>query len=386
MSIYIFGAGISGTLTALALAGHGISTEILDIKSESELENPNDPRTTALTKISKNFLIKIGIWEELKPFSQKIHDIFVCQNMSNNILHMEGKDEELGWMIENIDFRKKLFELAKQEHLIKFHYSTCYENLELHEEKVKFSYKKNGDSTKVESELCIIADGKFSNAKKEFFSNSFEKDYDQKAIVFNIKHSKNHEGGAIEHFLYRGPFATLPLKNPYHSSIVWSENTQVADFLLTKQNKELKEFILKFIGESLGDVEIITKPQAFPLSAFMSENYYNGKIVLVADSAHVVHPLAGQGLNMGIKDIICLTDQIFKNFNLGLRLDQVMLEKYQKIRKADNKSMLKITDSINSIFSHKLRPINKVTQIGLSLVNSISPIKNSLIDYAKGKR
>ncbi len=383
--IYILGAGISGTLTALALASHGIATVVLDRKTEFELEHPNDPRTTALTRISKNFLINIGVWEEFKHFSQNICDIFVCQNMANNILHMKEDEIELGLMIENNNFRKKLFEIAKKENLIKFHYNTYYENLELLENKVKFSYKKDGKDIKVEPELCIVADGRFSNARKEFFTNYFEKDYNQKAIVFNIKHSKNHEGGAIEHFLYRGSFATLPLKGGYSSSIVWVEDTKVAEFLLTQKNKDLEKLILQFIGGALGDIEITTRPEAFPLSAFVTQKYYKGNLVLIADSAHVVHPLAGQGLNMGIQDIIYLTDQIAKNLNLGFTLDEVMLKKYEKVRKIDNMLMLRITDSINTIFTHRFRPLNRATELGLSIVNAITPVKNFLVDYAKGR-
>jgi len=306
--------------------------------------------------------------------------------MSENILHIDSASHELGTMICNNDLRRELFELAKKNPLINIHYSSKYINLKPQASKVEFAIAANDKIENIISDLTIAADGKFSEAKQLFFKNKITKDYEQKAIVFNIKHSKPHEGGAIEHFLYRGPFATLPLKGGFSSSIVWSENSEIADFLITQPNNILEKLIAKFIGGSLGEIEIITKPESFPLSAFVSERYYNGMLALVADTAHSMHPLAGQGLNMGIKDIACLTNLIIKYNSLGLKPDQSLLANYQRQRALDNIAMVKITDSIDMVFTLKIPSINKLTEIGLSLLNSMPFIKTKLVDYAKGRR
>lgn len=385
-NIHIFGCGISGMLIALSLAKAGIKSEIIEIKSKEELANPKDPRTTALSLSSKEFLKSQNIWEYLEPFCEEIKDIYVCQRMSENILHIDSASHELGTMICNNVLRRELFELAKKNPLINIHYSSKYADLKPQANKVEFSISSNDKIENIISDLTIAADGKFSEAKQLFFKNKITKDYEQKAIVFNIKHSKPHGGGAIEHFLYRGPFATLPLKGGFSSSIVWSENSEIADFLITQPNNILEKLIAKFIGGSLGEIEIITKPESFPLSAFISERYYNGMLALVADTAHSMHPLAGQGLNMGIKDISCLTNLIIKYNSLGLKPDQSLLANYQRQRALDNIAMVKITDSIDMVFTLKIPSINKLTEIGLSLLNSMPFIKTKLVDYAKGRR
>ncbi len=384
--IYIFGCGISGMLIALCLAKAGIKTNIIEIKNEKELATPKDPRTTALSFSTKEFLISQNIWDKLQSFCEDIKDIYVCQRMSENILHIDSEDKELGTMISNIDLRRELFQLTKANSLINIHYSSKYENLTPRDDKVEFSINSNGKNQDITADLVIAADGKFSDAKKLFFKNKLTKDYNQKAIVFNIKHSRPHDGGAIEHFLYRGPFATLPLKGGFSSSIVWSENSEIADYLIQEPNAILEKMIEKFIGGSLGEIEIITKPESYALSAFITEKYYKGMLALVADTAHSMHPLAGQGLNMGIKDISALTNLIIYYNSLGLKPDQSMLNKYQQLREFDNIAMVRITDSIDKIFNLKAPAINKITEIGLSLINSIPFIKTKLVDYAKGRR
>jgi 2-octaprenyl-6-methoxyphenol hydroxylase len=155
---------------------------------------------------------------------------------------------------------------------------------------------------------------------------------------------------------------------------------------MTQDNQTLEKQMEKFIGGSLGDIKIITKPISYPLSAFVCDKYFDGRLVLIADSAHGMHPLAGQALNMGIKDISYLVDIIGKYKNLGLKPDYTMLMKYQKARTLDNIAMVKITDTINSIFNTQIKPINKITELGLSLVNSMPILKDKLVDYAKGAR
>ena len=384
--IYIFGCGISGMLTALSLAKAGIRSEIIEAKSQNELKNPTDPRTTALSLASKEFLIKQRLWNKLEVFCQDIRDIYVCQRMADNILHIDSSSQELGTMISNNDLRRELFKETSENSLIKIHYSSKYSNLKPTNINVEFSILSKGEKTHVISDLCIGADGKFSEAKELFFYNKITKNYCQKAIVFNIEHTKNHEGGAIEHFLYRGPFATLPLKGGFISSIVWSESSRIADFLITQPYETLEKQIEKFTGSSLGEVKIITKPESYPLSAFATDKYNEGMLTLVADSAHSMHPLAGQGLNMGIKDVSSLTNLIIQYISLGIKPDQSMLAKYQKSRSFDNIAMVKITDTINSIFNTQIKPINKITEIGLSLVNSMPFLKEKLTNYAKGRR
>jgi 2-octaprenyl-6-methoxyphenol hydroxylase len=385
-NIIILGCGISGMLTALSLARESIETNIIEIKNEKQLIDPCDPRTTALNQSSIDFFSEIGIIKDIETYLEPIKDIFVCQNMKDNIYHMKGNGKILGYMIKNSDLRRVLYEISSNNKLIKIQTQKNYEIIDLAKNSIKLEITSEDSKQEIQTELCIAADGRFSKAKTKFFKNRMFKDYNQKAIVFNIDHELPHEGGAIEHFLPRGSFATLPLNEKNSSGIVWVEKTDIADFYLTQTNKILEAQISKFIGSALGEVKIATKPESFPLGAFISENYFYSRLVLVADSAHAMHPLAGQGLNMGIKDVKTLSNLISRNSKLGLAYDEIMLSQYEKIRKFDNIAMVRITDNINKIFTSKSKILNKITSFGLSTINKMPILQEFLIDYAKGLR
>lgn len=383
--IVILGCGISGMLTALGLSKIGISSVIIEKKSKESLSNSNDPRTTAINDSTINYLKKINLWNELKDHSQQIKDIFVCQNLSDNILQLKGDEVALGSMIENSILRNSLFNHVIKDKNITLKLNSGYKKLIPNDENVEITLDTKNEEVII-ADLCIAADGRFSQAKNEFFDNKYKRDYQQKALVFNISHELNHEGGAIEHFMPRGPFATLPLRGGYSSSIVWSEDSEFADYLINLDHQKLEQQIEKLSGSSLGKVKIITKPASFPLKAHVSKKYYHGMLALIADSAHAIHPLAGQGINMGIKDVASLIELIEYNSNLGLALDINLLKKYQEIRKIDNLNMFRLTDTINAIFSANSKTLNFVTKAGLSIIDEFPFIKNQLISYAKGFR
>lgn len=389
-SIIILGCGLSGMLTSLSLAHEGIPSIILEKKTVAELENPNDPRTTSLNDSSINFMSRIMIWDSLKSFAEAIKDIYVCQNMTDNIFHIHQEGEQngktLGLMIKNVDFRRELFELVRKNQYIKVIDSSIYDNIIPSKNHVTLDIISGTNQQTAKANIVIAADGKFSEAKKLLFKNRHEKDFKQKALVFDISHTLNHEGGAIEHFLKRGSFATLPLPGGFSSSVVWVDEKEIADFYVKQDKEFLAGQIEKFTGGSLGSINLISESSSFPLDAFFSEKYYEGMLALVADSAHCMHPLAGQGLNMGIKDVESLTNLIAKYNKLGLEYNQIMLSNYQKSRRMDNIIMVKIVETINTVFTSKSKVLNKITQTGLSLIDKTSILKNILIKYAKGAR
>jgi 2-octaprenyl-6-methoxyphenol hydroxylase len=385
-NIVIIGCGIAGMLTALGLSKYGIKSMILERKNKQALENIKDPRTTALNESTIAYLKKIDLWQNLNKYSQEIKDIFVCQNLSNDVLNLKSDDVDLGYMIENIPLRKQLFSIARKDENINILYSSEYKIKNISDEDVILKLKTPEEEFDLRAKLCLSAEGKFSDAKNDFFDEKYRRDYKQLAIVFNISHEIDHESGAIEHFLPRGTFATLPLKGGYNSSIVWVEDSEYASFLVESPVHILEEQVFKFSGGALGNVKIETKPEAFPLSAHVTQLYHKGMLALIADSAHHIHPLAGQGLNMGIRDVSCIVELIKEYNDLGLVYDLEMLEEYQRQRKFDNLNMFRITDTINSVFTSKSPLVNKVTTTGISILENIPFIKKKLISYAKGMR
>jgi len=178
-----------------------------------------------------------------------------------------------------------------------------------------------------------------------------------------------------------GPFAILPLKDQNFSSVVWTIKSDMKDAVLNLPKDEFLHMVQKNFGLFLGDIIIKSEIASFPLRAYSTNKYYNKRIVLVADSAHVIHPLAGQGLNQGIKDIESLASNI-----LEFGANTHSLETYQNMRKNDNNAMLEITDTLNTLFSNNSRILHTVRQFGFKAAEKVSPFKKLLIKYAMGRR
>ena len=381
-NIVILGCGLSGMITALALAKYNICNTIVEAQTTTNPEFFNDIRTTAINASSRNIFEKIGIWQELLELCGPINDIYVVDNKAPEMLHFliedTSKNRKMGYLIENTKLKKCLYDLVKQNKFITVLDNIKYQKINNNSDYCELALSNN---IKLVCKLLIACDGKNSRAKNLFFSNDIEEDYKQKALTFIVGHEKNHEGTAVEHFMPTGPFAILPLKDPYKSSIVWTVSESYASALLTIEPEEFTYLVQENFGSFLGKIKIQSKMAVFPLKAYTARKYYNNSIALIADTAHIIHPLAGQGLNQGIKDIDCLTSLIAAN-----SINKDTLINYQKLRQDDNKNMLLITDVINSIFSSNSKIFHSTRRLGFKAIEKIPHLKGMLIKYAMGER
>lgn len=373
INIAILGCGLSGMLTALSFAQKGIETTIFESKSIKSPEFFKDIRTTALTPYSKNFLSSIDIWKDLEEFVAEMQDVYVVDNKASEILDLRNDDDSLlGYVIKNNDFKKILLSKVTNNSLITLIDNNQYQEVISHNDYsiIKF------DDEQIKCNLLIICDGANSKVRSHYFANEIEKPY-QTALTFNIKHEKPHENCAMEHFLPLGPFALLPLKDQNSSSVIWSTSASQASLILDLPIEEVRFLTQRNAGNSLGKITIDSEMSSFPLKARMANRYFHNKMVLIADTAHTVHPLAGQGLNQGIKDIETLSIIVSNNGTL---------QEYQKLRQDDNFIMYKLTDELNNIFSHYSKNLRCIRQIGFKAINNLKPIKNLITSYAMGKR
>ena len=381
-NITITGCGLSGMISALTLAKNNIPSTIIERKSSKDKDFFSDIRTTALTDSTRKFFEKIGIWDSISGFVGPINDIYVVDNKSPEMLHFASSEldngEIMGYLIQNTDFKKILYELVSANKLINVIQNCSYEITNNTVDSCNLTL--NG-SKEHKSDLLIVCDGRHSIARQQFFSSNVEKIYDLCAFTFIVHHEKPHEGTAIEHFMPTGPFAILPLKDQKRSSIVWTVDADMKDLLENLPKDEFKEIVQDNFGEFLGEIEIEGKVAGFPLKAYETDKYYNKRIVLMADTAHVIHPLAGQGLNQGIKDISC-----FINLLSEFGINDSMLEQYQTLRKTDNSNMLEITDTINAVFSNKSKIFQATRSLGFQAIEKVPPFKKLLIKYAMGRR
>jgi len=381
-NITIAGCGLSGMISAIALAKNNIPSTIIERRSSSEQGFFADVRTTALTSSTKKFFEKIGIWEDIFQFVGAINDIYVVDNKSPEMLHFASSELEageiMGYLIQNTDFKKALYELVSANKLIKI-VEDCSYKIDKNNQAGCVLSLANG--TKHACDLLLVCDGRHSEARRHYFSSNVEKDYKQYAMTFIVHHEKPHEGTAVEHFMSTGPFAILPLKDQNRSSIVWTVEEDLWPVLNNLPREEFIAIAQDNFGEFLGEIDIEGDIAGFPLKAYETDKYFNKSIVLIADTAHVIHPLAGQGLNQGIKDISCFADLLLA---YGAGAD--MLKQYEKSRKVDNSNMLEITDAINTVFSNNSKILQIGRQVGFQAIEKITPLKKLLIKYAMGRR
>lgn len=378
--IVILGCGLSGMLTALSFAKRNISTTILEYQSIGTINFGLDTRTTALTPSSVSFLNHIDIWPKIEIFASKMLDVYIVDNKAPEMLWLKDvkNNDPLGYIISNNDLKKILLEEVKQNILIEIIDQFDYQKVESQIDQTIIYYQHDKI---IQSDLLVVCDGVNSKVRSYYLSNKIEKIYNQTALTFNIRHNKSHENCAVEHFMPLGPFAVLPLKNPHCSSVIWTVSAQQAPLLLHLDQDEIVYLVNKNCGNSLGMIELDSKISAFPLKARISNKYFYNKIVLIADSAHIIHPLAGQGLNQGIKDIDTLTQLI-----LVSGISEKTLTQYQTLRKEDNFIMYMITENLNSIFSNHSQILWYLRRLGFGTIDKVQFIKNSILQYAVGGR
>ncbi len=439
IKIIILGCGYSGMISSIALAKQGAEITIIENASIESDSFFNDPRTLAITATSKKFMQEIGIWDKIQDLCAPINDIYVVDNKSPKMIHFETRDitddEFMGYMCLNSEFKRALVDILKSTSQITVIDKACYGKidnsylgctLEVIESLDKGDNLITQRARKIKSDVIIACDGKNSNAKRNFFSTKIEKDYNQKAFTFTVTHEKPHEGTAVEHFINSGPFASLPLRWPNRSSVVLSVETKKAEAIENLSTTEFSYLVQDKFGEFLGKVTIdairedknssskVVKDyfRSFPLTANITNNYVNKRIMLIADSAHTIHPLAGQGLNQGIKDIKSLYEllskdslqkltnpscdsisslggsKIINSYQTTGKEDSLssLLQKYEKARSSDNYHMFEITDTINAIFSNNSQLMEKARNVSFDMIEKFPPFKKALVKYAMGRR
>jgi 2-octaprenyl-6-methoxyphenol hydroxylase len=388
--IIIVGGGFVGLITANILAQNNLRVALIEKNSliENNLKHKNvDRRGIALNAKSVEFLAQYGLWQELIAFAGPIEEIRVVDNHSRLFLHFANdliNNKILGYIVDADKLLHTWLAAARSNDNI-----TIYDNANIAEIATD-SYNASVTMTsgaKITAKLIIGADGKNSAVRRKMGVKLHQYDYHQSALVFNVRHRESHGGIAVEHFMPSGPFAILPRYDMYSSSIVWTEKYEVAEQLMKLPRQWLLSELNKRFENYLGDLEITTPVNIFPLLLYYVKNYYSERSVLLGNSAHNIHPIAGQGLNLAIMDIKELTDKIYKHQQLGLDIgSNSMLEEYQDRRYKDNMSMITITHGFNWLFSNDSFYLRWPRRLGMAAVNRSDKLKKFFMTYAMGER
>jgi 2-octaprenyl-6-methoxyphenol hydroxylase len=387
-SIVIGGGAFAGLGLALALRqGLGPDIPIVVADPAFATRPSRDPRASAIVAACRRLFSAVGVWDAVADTAQPILDMVVTDSRLEDVtrptfLTFSGEvepGEPFAHMVENRRLIDALTARAEAE------------GIELNAVAVS-TYDSNPDGTRVtlsdgrviDASLLVAADGAKSKLRERAGIATHGWDYDQSGIVVTVGHERDHQGRAEEHFMPAGPFAILPLKGN-RSSLVWTESRRDAARIVELSGEEFQAELEKRFGLHLGEVKALDKPRAFPLGYFVARSFIAERLALVGDAAHVIHPIAGQGLNMGLKDIAALAEVIVDAARLGIDPGQAdVLERYQRWRRFDTVAMGVATNSLNFLFSNKSMLLRTVRDIGLGLVDRVPPLKSAFIRQAAG--
>lgn len=387
-SIVIGGGAFAGLALALALR-QGLGPEIPVIVADPALSTrpSRDPRATAIVAACRRLFEAIGAWDDVRAEAQPILDMVVTDSKLEDatrpvFLNFAGDvapGEPFAHMVENRRLIDALVVRAEAEGIDLR--ATTVSSYDARAEGIDV---RLGDGSVIAASLLVAADGAKSKLRERAGIATHGWEYDQSGIVVTVGHERDHEGRAEEHFLPAGPFAILPLSGK-RSSLVWTERRAEAARIIALSDDEFHGELERRFGLHLGEVKALDKPRAFPLSYFVARSFIAERLVLVGDSAHVIHPIAGQGLNMGLKDVAALAEVVVDAARLGMDLGGAdVLERYQRWRRFDTMAMGVATNSLNFLFSNQSTLLRTVRDIGLGLVDRAPPLKNLFIRQAAG--
>jgi 2-octaprenyl-6-methoxyphenol hydroxylase len=388
IDVLVAGGGFAGLAFAIALR-QGLGNSFTVTVADPALASPQskDMRASAIAASARRLFEVIGAWQAVEADAQPILDMVVTDSKLDDAVRPTfltfGGEVEAGepfaHMIENRHLIDALVAKAKDDGVELR--AAPVEDFDASDNTIAVRLK-TGET--LSARLLVGADGARSAVREKAGISTHGWNYDQSAIVTTVAHERDHNGRAEEHFLPAGPFAILPLTGK-RSSIVWTENTREAERLLALPDAEFHTELEKRFGLHLGDIEVAAPRRTYPLGLFTARSFIADRLALIGDAAHVIHPIAGQGLNMGLRDAAALAEVIADTARLGLDPGAAQtLERYQRWRRFDTMTMGVATDGLNRLFSNKSDVLRLARDVGLGLVERLPALKRVFIREAAG--
>ncbi len=389
--VTIAGAGLVGGTLALLLADQGLEVALIDkAPAGAGLGGGFDGRASAVARATHRVFRAAGLWPLMEDKAAPIEDIRVADGESLLFLHYDSRDVggPFGYMLENRHMRQAIHQRLSKHPAIHAFSGVGVASVETGAGAATVHLE---DGRSVKSPLVIGADGRGSLVREAAGVKTSGWMYGQTAIVCTISHESHHGFVAHEHFLPAGPFAILPIlgdpeRPGRQSSLVWTERTDLARRLLDLDDREfLAEAAVRF-GGFLGPLSLAGPRFSYPLGLRFAHRAATRRLALVGDALHVIHPIAGQGLNMGLRDIAALAEVIEDACRIGLDIGSApVLERYARWRRFDNALMEGMTDALNRLFSNDIPPVRLARDIGLAAVNKTGGLKRFLMRHAMGE-
>lgn len=383
--VIIVGGGLVGGCLARALGLQGFKVAVVDENdAKKTLQDYRDGRSYAISLGSKRILDEIGLWSSLEDQVHPIETILVGSEVDDTFLTYQREDvgeDALGFMVDAGLFRRTILSKSLESKNVSWLSSTTVEEFQVSAEKAMVKTSQGEDIT---ANLMIAADGSRSQMRTLMGISTHEWKYNQLALVFDVEHEVSHQNTAVEIFTPEGPFAILPHKGQ-SSGCVWSLKRDYAEDFLKLSKKEMEETLNLRFAEVFGEMKLITPVSSFPLGVRQPNCCVQTRFVMVGDAAHTIHPLAGQGANLGFRDVQALVKELAKAQKLGIDIgSESVLKKYQRKRRFDNLSMLMITDGSARVFATQNRFMRWGFAKGFKFLNRTHRIKKHMMHHAMG--
>lgn len=383
----IFGGGLVGLALASALDSSGVSAIVVDPADPApRTETSFDGRTSAVSSSSMRMLKTIGVADHLAEPGCPIWRIAVADGLKPGGIHFDPDDHEpLGFMHENRHLRAALNARADAGKNVWLLWKSRVSSVERGDHGVVVSLE---DGRKLSAPLLVAADGRNSRTREAAGINVARWKYNHQAIVSVLRHERAHEHVAYEIFYPSGPFALLPMNDDavgHRSAIVWSVPNEDAAGWLSLGDEDFASEAAVAMGGFLGRIEMLAPRSSFPLGFHHTAQMTAHRLAMVGDAAHAIHPIAGQGLNLGFRDVAALAEVLVEGARLGLDLgDKQLLDRYQRWRSLDALSVAFATDTLTRIYSIPGELPSAIRRLGMGLVGRLTPLRNRLMSEARG--
>jgi 2-octaprenyl-6-methoxyphenol hydroxylase len=392
LDVLIAGGGFAGLVLAIALR-QGLTGDFGVAVIDPVLgRRPQDVRASAIVAAARRLLEHIGVWDGIAADAQPILSMRITDSRLEDVMRpvfltFDGEiepGEPFGHMIENPQLLAALLARAEDSGVRLCPGRVQGFGVSSGGVEVQLSHDSGVADQRITGRLLVAADGARSSIRRRAGIGTHGWSYSQSSIVTTVAHERDHGGCAEEHFLPAGPFAVLPLKGR-RCSVVWTESRNEAERLIGMSAEEFQVELERRFGLQLGEIEPVGPRNVHPLSLFMARSFVTERIALVGDAAHVIHPIAGQGLNMGLKDAAALAEVVVDAVRLGLDPGSpTVLERYQRWRRFDTTAMAFATDALNRLFSNRSDLLRLTRDVGLGLVDRVPRLKDILIREAAG--
>jgi len=383
--VLIIGGGFVGLALACALARSGLAPVVIESADPRQgLDRGFDGRASAIALSSRRLLQHIGVWPKLADEAAPMRQIRVSEGSSRLFLHYdchEVGDEPFGHMLENRVLRRALLERSAELPDIRLLAPVHLARLDRRPEGAEALL---ADGTRVRAPLVVAADGRDSAAREQANIRLTRWSYRQTAIVTTVEHERSHDFTAHEHFLPAGPFAILPLLPETRSSLVWTERADRAPMIMAMDDAGFLRELRRRFGDFLGDVRPIGPRFSYPLSLQFAAEAVGLRLALAGDALHAMHPIAGQGLNMGLRDVAALAEVLEDAAGRADLGSAAVLARYARWRRFDNALMLAMTDGLNRLFSNDVAPLRLARDLGMAAVDKVPPLKRFFMRHAMG--